>query len=184
MRTKHVLAATVAAWVLAAGGIVQAQDTTKPRATDPGTSMQNQSTTPSTGSAADKSAASLERSTLHEIKSDTAMAQGLNVNAKDLSGMDIYGSDGKKIGDVNKVLGDSSNAIKAVTVDVGGFLGIGAREVILPIDKLQKGTEKDRLQVSMSKTDLENLEKWENPDRDAGGRAPAGSPAPATPPTR
>jgi hypothetical protein len=48
-----------------------------------------------------------------------------------------------------------------VTVDVGGFLGVGAREVIVPIDRLQKGTEKDRLQVSMSKSDIEKLKQWE-----------------------
>ena len=151
MKTKNVFAATAAAIILTTGTFASAQETT-PRATE--------RVAPPAAAPSDQAAA-LEPGTLHEIKSDTATAQGLNINAKDLAGMDIYGSDGKKIGDVDKVLGDNSNMIKAVTVDVGGFLGMGAREVIVPIDRLQKGTEKDRLQVSMSKSDIENLKQWE-----------------------
>jgi sporulation protein YlmC with PRC-barrel domain len=151
MKTKNVFAATAAAIILTTGTFAIAQETT-PRATE--------RMTPPAAAPSDQTAA-LEPGTLHEIKSDTATAQALNINAKDLAGMDIYGTDGKKIGDVDKVLGDNSNMIKAVTVDVGGFLGVGAREVVLPIDRLQKGTEKDRLQVSMSKSDIEKLKQWE-----------------------
>lgn len=164
MKTKNILATTTAAIILTAGTVAMAQGTAPPeRATPPATERAAPPAAAPT-MPSDQSA-SLAPGTLHEIKGDTAMAPGLNINAKDLSGMDVYGTDGKKIGDVKKVLGDNSNSIKAVTMDVGGFLGIGAREVVLPIDKVQKGTEKDRLQVSMSKEDIQNLKQWENPDR-------------------
>lgn len=167
MKTKNILATTTAAVILTAGTFALAQETT-PRATPPATPPATERVAPPAAMPSDQSAA-LAPGTLHQVKGDTAaaMAPGLNISAKDLSGMDVYGSDGKKIGDVDKVLGDSSNNIKAVTMDVGGFLGIGAREVVLPIDKLQKGTEKNRLQVSMSKDDINNLTKWEDPDRKA-----------------
>lgn len=167
MKTKNILATTTAAVILTAGTFAVAQDTT-PRATTPATPPATERVAPPAAAPSNQSAA-LAPGTLHQVKGDTAaaMAPGLNISAKDLSGMDVYGSDGKKIGDVDKVLGDSSNNIKAVTMDVGGFLGIGAREVVLPIDKLQKGTEKNRLQVSMSKDDINNLTKWEDPDRKA-----------------
>ncbi len=161
-----------------------AQQTT-PGVTDPGRAGA-QSDRPATGGAAlpaDRSSASLARGTLHEIKDNNAMVQALNINAKDLSGMDIYGSDGKKIGDVDKVLGDSSNSVKAVTMDVGGFLGMGSREVVIPIERLQKGTEKDRLQVTMTKDEIQKLDRWEDADRgNAARRNPSAAETPSTTP--
>lgn len=184
MRVKHALAASAAALLLTTSGFAMAQQTT-PGVTDPGRPGA-QSDRPATGGAAmpaDRSSASLARGTLHEIKDDKAMVQALSINAKDLSGMDVYGSDGKKIGDVDKVLADSSNSVKAVTMDVGGFLGIGSREVVIPIERLQKGTEKDRLQVTMTKDEIQKLDRWEDADRgDAARRNPSAAETPRTTP--
>jgi len=85
--------------------------------------------------------------------------------------MAIYGADGKKIGDVDRVLGDSSNQPKAVAVDAGGFLGMGTHEVIFPLDRLTKGKEANRLQTSMTKEQVEKLDKWEA--RGDMGRTPS-----------
>jgi sporulation protein YlmC with PRC-barrel domain len=167
MRIKFAVAAATAGLLLTAAGLAQAQQSPPP------------STTPSTTTPSSSPAGALDRSTLHEVKDDKAMAQNLSINASDLRSMAIYGSDGNKIGEVNNVLADSSNAIKAVTVDVGGFLGMGSREVVIPVDKLQKGTEKNRLQTAMTKTEIQNLEQWSDRDR---GSAPART-APATPPS-
>ena len=173
MGSKIVIAAASAALFLSAGGLAQAQQSTPP-AIERGTAQ---------------SSPTLDRSTLREIKDDKAMAQGLNVSAEDLADMEIYGSDDKKIGEVSKVLADSSNSIKAVSVDVGGFLGMGSREVVIPIDKLQKGKEKNRLQTSMTKEEIEKLEEWADRDRGkgTGTSSPSTAPsrtAPSTPPSR
>lgn len=160
MRVKPGLAAAAAALLLATGGVAAAQQSV------PGTPG-------SPSGSAGSSSSTMQRSTLHEIKDDSATAPSLNINRKDLSGMTIYGSDGQKIGGVSKVLGDESNSVKAVTADVGGFLGMGSREVVIPVDKLKKGADKDRLEVSMTKDELQNLDQWSN------GRATGGSPAPA-----
>jgi hypothetical protein len=124
--------------------------------------------------------------TLHEIKDNNAMAPALNVNRKDLASMSIYGSDGKKIAGVNRVLGDNTNQIKAVTADVGGFLGVGSKEVVIPVDKLQKGKDKDQLQTSLTKDQVQNLEQYaatEGPSGSVGGSAPGAQPGGgATPP--
>jgi hypothetical protein len=162
MRVKLGIAAASAALFLTAAGFAQAQ-TASPPASSPGTSSSMPSSTMGT--------TKLDHSTLHELKDDSAMAGGLNVNAKDLRAMAIYGSDGKKIGEVKNVLADASGSIKAVSADVGGFLGMGAREVVFPIDKLQKGTEKDRLQTAMTKDEIQDLEAWS----DSGSRS--GTPA-------
>lgn len=186
MRVKHVLAATTAALLLTTSGIALAQQTA-PGATDPGRAgAQSDRVAPSSSALpAERNSAAFAPGTLHEVKENDATVPMLNVSKKDLTGMDIYGSDGKKIGDVDKVLADSSNSIKAVTADVGGFLGIGAREVVIPIEKLQKGSEKDRLQVSMTKDEIQKLSNWEDPGaRRNPSSAETPRTTPSTPPTR
>jgi sporulation protein YlmC with PRC-barrel domain len=187
MRVKHALAATTAALFLTTSGFALAQQTS-PGATDPGRAgAPTERVAPSgAGLPAERNSATLAPATLHEIKDNDVMVQSLNISKKDLTGMDIYGSDGKKIGDVDKVLADSSNSVKAVTADVGGFLGIGAREVVIPIDKLQKGPEKDRLQVTMTKDELQKLAKWEdsNARRDPSAAETPRTAPPSTQPSR
>lgn len=51
-----------------------------------------------------------------------------------LTGAPIYGADNVKIGVISHVHGDG--AITDVVVDVGGFLGIGAKPVLLGVDQL------------------------------------------------
>ena len=99
-------------------------------------------------------------SSLVELKDNDSIVAGLNMKVGDLTGMDVYGSDGKEIGDVDTVLADSAGKAQAVTVDVGGFLGVGTREVVLPISKLTKGPEKDRLNTALTKAEIEKLEDW------------------------
>lgn len=56
--------------------------------------------------------------------------------ASKLMGVDIYGADDKKIGDVTEVLFDKGGKIEMVTVGVGGFLGIGSKDVAIPFDQV------------------------------------------------
>ena len=46
-------------------------------------------------------------------------------------GTDVIGSNNEKIGDVNDVLFDQNGRIVAYVVGVGGFLGIGQKDVAL-----------------------------------------------------
>ncbi len=95
-----------------------------------------------------------------ELTDNDTIVGGLNQKVGDVTGMDVYGADGKKIGDVDNVLGDAAGKAQAVTVDVGGFLGVGSREVVLPISKLTKGPDKDRLNTGLTKAEIEKLEDW------------------------
>jgi hypothetical protein len=54
-----------------------------------------------------------------------------------------------------------------VTVDAGGFLGIGGHEVIVGFDQLSKGTGDNELKTALNKDELQNLEKFEA-KRDTG----------------
>lgn len=54
-----------------------------------------------------------------------------------LIGVGIYGPDDQKVGDVNEVLVDHKGQVQAIVVGVGGFLGIGEKDVAIPFGKVQ-----------------------------------------------
>ena len=56
--------------------------------------------------------------------------------ASKLMGVDIYGPDNKKVGDVTEVLFDKTGKVEMVTVGVGGFLGIGSKDVAIPFEQV------------------------------------------------
>lgn len=58
-----------------------------------------------------------------------------------LEGATIYGQDDEDIGTVSHVHGIGNTA--HVVVDVGGFLGIGAKPVALPINELEFMRDED-----------------------------------------
>jgi hypothetical protein len=109
-----------------------------------------------------------QSSALHELKDGNSKVGTLNnIAVKDLNDYAIYGSDGKKIGDIDRVLADNSNKAKAVAVDAGGFLGMGSHEVVFPLDKLSKGKDAKQLTTAMTKDQIKGLEKWEDASNDA-----------------
>ena len=82
-------------------------------------------------------------------------------------GTDVVGSDDKKIGDVSDILFDKSGKIEAFVVSVGGFLGMGAKEVAMPPAAFEvvagdksKG-ESDKLKVTMSQDELKSAQNFE-----------------------
>ena len=78
--------------------------------------------------------------------------------ASRFKGTDVLGADGTKVGSVNDILFDHNGQIKAIVVGVGGFLGIGSKEVALEFNNFQvipgKDGDADQLKLAMSKQDL------------------------------
>jgi len=66
----------------------------------------------------------------------TQMPQGL-MRGSQLMGIDVYGADNQKIGDIDEVLVDRQGKIHGLVVGVGGFLGIGQKDVAIPFDQVQ-----------------------------------------------
>ena len=61
--------------------------------------------------------------------------------ASKLVGVDVYGTDNAKVGDVREVLLNRAGAAEAVVIGVGGFLGIGEKDVAVPFKALEWVTE-------------------------------------------
>lgn len=58
----------------------------------------------------------------------------VELNEENLVDVAVYGPDEKRIGTITHIRGNSGNA--QVVVDIGGFLGIGARAVMLDMGRL------------------------------------------------
>jgi len=56
--------------------------------------------------------------------------------ASKLVGVNVYGPDQRKVGDINDVLMSRDGKAGYVVVGVGGFLGIGEKNVAIPFDKV------------------------------------------------
>lgn len=78
--------------------------------------------------------------------------------ASSFKGTDVVGADGKKIGDVSDILFERNGTVKAYVIGVGGFLGIGAKEVALAPSSFQvvSGDKPSdvKLKLSMNKDEL------------------------------
>ncbi len=58
-----------------------------------------------------------------------------DVTAEDLIGQPVYGPDEQKVGSISDIVFTSSGEVDAAVVKFGGFLGIGAHRVALPLDQ-------------------------------------------------
>jgi sporulation protein YlmC with PRC-barrel domain len=64
-------------------------------------------------------------------------AQKGEYRASKFVGINIYNNNDENIGEINEVMVDKDGSIKAVVIGVGGFLGIGEKNVALPFKSIQ-----------------------------------------------
>jgi hypothetical protein len=79
--------------------------------------------------------------------------------SSNLVGAKVVGANKQNIGEINEVLIDNSGVVKAVIIGVGGFLGVGEKDVAVPFSALQVsrklGSEDiDQVTVNYSKDQL------------------------------
>jgi hypothetical protein len=61
--------------------------------------------------------------------------------ASKLVGVDVFGADNQRIGDINEVLLNRDGMAAAVVIGVGGFLGIGEKNVAVTFQSIEWTTE-------------------------------------------
>jgi len=143
MLKKHMAACLVVTAFAAAPAL--AQTSTTPSAPTDRPAASGTGTT-STGSPAMQPGASGSSSTMNQSSS---MSQGgmqgqfmtkmeaNHVMASDLIGTRVVGANNESIGDINDVIMDRNGQIMAAVVGVGGFLGIGEKDVAVPFKSLE-----------------------------------------------
>ena len=143
-------ALTVAAWVAAStltatafGSMALAQDAANPAAPPPAAA-----------------AAPAAGKNLQKLEGERQTATWEGMTPAQIEGKSIYNDVGAFLGKVEDVLGDDEFQIAAVTVEVGGLLGIGGEKVVVPIAQVRPHKEPDALLTDLAKSDLEGMEKW------------------------
>lgn len=64
----------------------------------------------------------------------------------------VYTPKEEKIGDINDVLVDKTGKVTAFIVGVGGFLGVGERDVAVPFSAVKMTKKNDKWWLSMDET--------------------------------
>lgn len=82
-----------------------------------------------------------------------------------LIGSIVYGPDNASIGSVNDVLIGNDSKVRAVVIGVGGFLGVGEKNVAVPLEALNISRKPDsssieKVRVAYSKDELKNAPKF------------------------
>jgi len=91
---------------------------------------------------------------------DFVQKQGANEwRSSKLVGTNVYGPGDEKIGDINEVLIGNNGAVHAVVIGVGGFLGVGEKDVAIPFKSLNikhadNSDKIDRISVRYTKDQL------------------------------
>ena len=102
-----------------------------------------------------------------------------------IQGASVLGSDGKKVGDVSRVLmKPDDKTIDRLVVRAGGILGVGGHHVAMPIEEFSWDADAAAFKISKTADDLKSMAEWKEPGSEATATG-SSSPAPkSTAPTR
>ena len=201
---KHTLTAAALATVLAIPAYAQSSN---PPAAQPPTTAQSAPAAPAEKTAPpinDKSSATPApapaTSAAADTKADKKQAgfvqnqDSSEWRSSKLVGASVYGPDDKSIGSIDDLIVDEKGAIKAAVIGVGGFLGVGQKDVAVPFESLQikrkqNSSSIEKITVTYTKDQLSNAPKFayfqvqSNTTTGSGGgmASPGGMSKPASP---
>ena len=72
-----------------------------------------------------------------EAETPTLTQKAGQWRASKVAGLNVYNQQNEKLGDIKEVLIDASGRVAGVVVGVGGFLGMGEHDIMLPMNKLK-----------------------------------------------
>ena len=178
---KHTLTAAALATVLAIPAYAQSSN---PPAAQPPTTAQSAPPAPAEKTAPpmnDKTSAKPDTATAPAAMPDKSAATGTTADKKQagfvqnqdtsewrsskLVGASVYGPDNKSIGSIDDLIVDQKGAIKAAVIGVGGFLGVGQKDVAVPFESLQikrkqNSSSIEKITVTYTKDQLSNAPKF------------------------
>lgn len=89
------------------------------------------------------------------------------ITADELDGSNVYGTDDKSVGEIDKLLLNDQGEVDRVVINVGGFLGLGEKPIAVPFDKLtllqQDGGDDVRVYIDATEDALKAQPRYEEP---------------------
>ena len=86
------------------------------------------------------------------------------MRASNLIGKSIVNASNEAVGDINDILVDGKGEVSSVIIGVGGFLGLGEKNVEMKFDELQFSRDKDgnvKISAPVTKESLEAMPAWQ-----------------------
>ncbi|WP_029059253.1 PRC-barrel domain-containing protein [Stappia stellulata] len=152
---RNILASTAIVALMTSGAIAQSE-TPRAKKADEQTMMQGENA---------------RGSGIYEFETDTVAqesARGFLVsNMIGESLMAGEGENAEEIGDINDIIVERDGSVRAVIVGVGGFIGLGEKDVAVDFGRLSfVSSNEDQMRVvsDLSKQELENAPGYERPD--------------------
>lgn len=97
---------------------------------------------------------------LMEVEDESMIVDPFGIDVDGFEDTDIVDASGDVIGEVDEVLMDAEGRIVAVSAEVGGFLGVGDKEVVIDLRMLV--ADGDRLRIDMTEDQVEALPAWDD----------------------
>jgi hypothetical protein len=180
--TRHLLLGAAVSALMLSGAFAQTTPTSPAPSSPPAAAQDDQSKPAASDT---QSAGDQAKNGKPEMVAEQKPDQFL---ASKFEGTDVVGDDDKKIGDVSDVLFDKDGKIQAYVISIGGFLGVGAKEIALAPSSFEvvagdkSKNESDKLKLSMNKDELKTAQDFKpyQPPRatttGTGGGGTGGSP--------
>ncbi len=85
------------------------------------------------------------------------------LTTEDVTGARVYGVNDEDIGEIGELVMTADGTLQDAVIDVGGFLGLGAKPVAIPFDQLQvmRGENDVRVYVDATEEQLTNMPDYE-----------------------
>jgi hypothetical protein len=115
--------------------------------------------------------------TQQQTGQEQALAAPSGLLASNLIGTTVYSQDNQSIGDINDIILSQEGQPSQVIVGVGGFLGIGEKDVVLEMSKLQIAATEDGNVKIVAQTSPEELKNMPAFMRQGQGAAEGQQPA-------
>lgn len=93
-----------------------------------------------------------------EVDGQIVMQGDNSVLANDLIGATVYSASGESVGDINDMIVNLDGSVEGAVIGVGGFLGLGEKNVAIEMDKLSvtmTSAATPQLTLSSTKEELE-----------------------------
>ncbi len=75
-------------------------------------------------------------------------------------GKTVVSAEGEEIGEVQEVVQDPASSEQFAVVDVGGFLGVGQKSVVIAFSELQTSSGGDRLESNLTREGLQTKTEY------------------------
>ncbi len=164
--------------------------TTQTQPSSPDTSTQAETpTTPAPAPQAESPKPAPDTSTQAEVKESQPDQEQIvlqdadSILASSMIGTSVYAPNDEVIGDINDIIVNTDGTVQGVVIGVGGFLGLGEKDVAVTMKSLTLTPERDgsapRLVLNSTKEELEAAPEFKSAADQASETSQPSTPAPA-----